>query len=105
SVPPLAVGPCVLTADEKSPVTGDCHAGSLWEPGGEIPPGHPTHHLEGESMHPALAIVALVAATTGRHFHIGPWIIVPILILVAIIGTIVFVVRDRQKRRARQTRR
>ncbi|MDA8401156.1 MAG: hypothetical protein M0008_14165, partial [Actinomycetota bacterium] len=31
-----------LTADEKSPVTGDCHAGSLWEPGGEIPPGHPT---------------------------------------------------------------
>jgi hypothetical protein len=26
----------------KSPVTGDCHAGILWEPGGEIPPGHPT---------------------------------------------------------------
>jgi len=23
-------------------VTGDCHAGILWEPGGEIPPGHPT---------------------------------------------------------------
>ena len=28
--------------NEKSPVTGDCHAGILWEPGGEIPPGHPT---------------------------------------------------------------
>jgi ribosomal protein S18 acetylase RimI-like enzyme len=23
-------------------VTGDCHAGILWEPGGESPPGHPT---------------------------------------------------------------
>jgi Flp pilus assembly protein TadB len=54
-------------------------------------------------MHPALAIAALVAATTGRHFHIGPWIIVPVLMLAAIIGTIVFAVRDRQKRRARQT--
>ena len=28
--------------DEKSPVTRDCHAGILREPGGEIPPGHPT---------------------------------------------------------------
>ena len=27
---------------EKSPVTRDCHAGILREPGGEIPPGHPT---------------------------------------------------------------
>ncbi len=50
-------------------------------------------------MHPALFTAALVAATTGRH--IGPWIIVPILILAAIVGTIVFVVRDRQKRRSR----
>ena len=39
---PLAVGPLVLTAGEKSPVTGDCHAGILREPGGEIPPGDPT---------------------------------------------------------------
>jgi len=23
-------------------VTGDCHAGILWEPGGEIPSGDPT---------------------------------------------------------------
>ena len=23
-------------------MTGDCHARYLWEPGGEIPPGHPT---------------------------------------------------------------
>ena len=41
-VRPLAVGPRVLIAGEKSPVTGDCHAGILWEPGGEIPPGDPT---------------------------------------------------------------
>ena len=25
----------------KSPVTRECHAGILWEPGGEIPPGPP----------------------------------------------------------------
>jgi hypothetical protein len=24
-------------------MTGDCHVRILWEPGGEIPPGHPTH--------------------------------------------------------------
>ena len=30
---------------EKSPVTGDCHAGILREPGGEIPPGHPTRSV------------------------------------------------------------
>ena len=28
--------------DDKSRVTGDCYARILWEPGGEIPPGHPT---------------------------------------------------------------
>lgn len=50
-------------------------------------------------MHSVLASAALVASTTGRHFHIGPWIIVPILILAAIVGTTVFVVRDRQRRR------
>jgi hypothetical protein len=49
-------------------------------------------------MHPAITTAALIAATQGRHFHIGPWIIVPILILVAIVGTIVYVVKDRQKR-------
>ena len=53
-------------------------------------------------MHPALATVVTAAATTGRHFHIGPWIIVPILIVAAIAGTIVFAVRDHNKRHARQ---
>jgi hypothetical protein len=32
-------------------VTRECHAGILWEPGGEIPPGHPTSVLrEGASV-------------------------------------------------------
>jgi hypothetical protein len=42
------------------------------------------------------------ASSTGRHFHIGPWIIVPILILAAIVGTIVFAVRDHKKRHEHQ---
>jgi hypothetical protein len=54
-------------------------------------------------MHPTLVTAVLIAATSGRHFSIGPWIVVPILIVAAIVGTIVFVVRDRQKRRARQS--
>jgi hypothetical protein len=53
-------------------------------------------------MHPTIATAALIAATSGRHFSIGPWIIVPILILAAIIGTIIYVVNDRQKRHAHQ---
>jgi uncharacterized membrane protein len=53
-------------------------------------------------MHPTIATAALIAATSGHHFSIGPWIIVPILILAAIIGTIVYVVKDRQKRRSDQ---
>ena len=66
-------------------------------------PDPPTHHyLEGGAKHPAL-VTAVVFATTGQHFSIGPWIIVPILILAAIIGTIVFVVRDRQKGPSRQS--
>lgn len=54
-------------------------------------------------MHHQLVIAAtLFAATasTGKHFHIGPWIIVPILILIAIIGTPIYVIRDRRKRRS-----
>ena len=33
-------------------MTRDCHAGILWEPGGEIPPGHPTSRVlrEGASV-------------------------------------------------------
>jgi general stress protein CsbA len=55
------------------------------------------------TMQPALVTAALIASSNGRHFHIGPWIIVPILIVAAIIGTIVFAVRDRRKRRSRQS--
>jgi hypothetical protein len=52
-------------------------------------------------MHPALITAMVAASSTGRHFHIGPWIIVPILILAAIAGTIVYAVRDHHKRHAR----
>jgi hypothetical protein len=52
-------------------------------------------------MHPALAIAIAAASSTGHNFHIGPWIIVPILILAAIAGTIVYAVRDHHKRHAR----
>ena len=54
---------------------------------------------KGEPVHPALVAAVLIAATSGRHFSIGPWIIVPILILAAIVGTIVWAVRDRSRRR------
>ena len=53
-------------------------------------------------MHPTIATAARIAATSGQHFSIGPWIIVPILILAAIIGTIIYVVKDRQKRHSHQ---
>jgi hypothetical protein len=39
-------------------------------------------------------------AAGGKSFHIGPWIIVPLLFLLAIIGTAIFILRDRRKRRA-----
>ncbi|HUY50269.1 MAG TPA: hypothetical protein VMV92_31950 [Streptosporangiaceae bacterium] len=54
-----------------------------------------------------LAAVGLLATTakSTKTFHIGPWIIVPILILIAIIGTSIYVIRDRRKRRSeRRTR-
>jgi ABC-type Fe3+-siderophore transport system permease subunit len=52
--------------------------------------------------HQTLIAGTLLAATadTSKHFHIGPWIIVPILILIAIIGTPIFVIKDRRKRRS-----
>jgi hypothetical protein len=56
-------------------------------------------------MHLATSTPALIAATSGQHFSIGPWIIVPILILAAIVATIVYVVKDRQKRRSGQPQR
>lgn len=43
-----------------------------------------------------------VAAKSADSFHIGPWIIVPILIIAAIIVTPIYIVRDRRKRRAQQ---
>ena len=41
-----------------------------------------------------------LAATVhnSKHFHIGPWVIVPVLILIAVIGTPIYVMRDRHKR-------
>jgi hypothetical protein len=52
-------------------------------------------------QHHLLLTATLLAAATNntRHFHIGPWIIVPILILAAIIAVPVYIVRDRRKRR------
>jgi 4-hydroxybenzoate polyprenyltransferase len=49
--------------------------------------------------HELIATLA-VAATTGKTFHIGPWIIVPLLFLAALIGTPIYVIRDRRKRRS-----
>jgi hypothetical protein len=49
--------------------------------------------------HQLIATLTL-AATTGKTFHIGPWIIVPLLLLAALIGTPIYVIRDRRKRRS-----
>ena len=60
-------------------------------------------------MHHQMLIAASQLAATAnnsKHFHIGPWIIVPILTLVAVVGTPIYVIRDRRKRRSnRRTRR
>lgn len=53
-------------------------------------------------MHPELLHAATLLATTAnntKHFHLGPWIIVPLLIIAAIIAVPVYVVKDRRKRR------
>jgi len=57
--------------------------------------------------HQTLLAATLLATTasTGKHFHIGPWIIVPILILAAIIAIPVYIARDRRKRAAPRRRR
>ena len=55
--------------------------------------------------HQMLTATVLAAASNSKHFHLGPWIIVPILILIAIIATPVYVIWDRRKRRSHpQTR-
>lgn len=54
-------------------------------------------------MHQQILIAAILLTATssnGHHFHIGPWIIVPILILIAIIAAPIYVIRDRRKRRS-----
>jgi hypothetical protein len=56
-------------------------------------------------MHHQMLIAATLLAATannGKHFFIGAWIIVPILILVAVIGTPIYLIRDRRKRRSNQ---
>ncbi len=50
--------------------------------------------------HPLIATPGLTAAAT-QTFHLGPWIIVPLLLLAALIGTPIYIVRDRRKRRTR----
>jgi general stress protein CsbA len=50
--------------------------------------------------HAVLATITVLAAT-NKTFHIGPWIIVPLLILAAVIGTLIYVTRDRRKRQSR----
>jgi hypothetical protein len=45
-----------------------------------------------------ISTIVMTAATTSRHFHIGPWIIVPLLFLAAIIGTPIYIARDRHQR-------
>jgi 4-hydroxybenzoate polyprenyltransferase len=55
-------------------------------------------------MHSHLLLAATLLATTTANsarnfFHLGPWIIVPFLIVAAIIAVPVYIVRDRRKRR------
>lgn len=53
-------------------------------------------------MHASIFFAASLlstAATNSKHFSIGPWIIVPILMVAALIAIPVYVVRDRRKRR------
>jgi Flp pilus assembly protein TadB len=47
-----------------------------------------------------ISAATVLAATTGHTFSIGPWIIVPIMIVAAAIGTPIYIVRDRRRRRA-----
>jgi hypothetical protein len=54
-------------------------------------------------MHHALALHTMLlasSAATGKRFHIGPWIVVPVLLLLGIVGTPIYVLLDRRKRRA-----
>lgn len=53
-------------------------------------------------MYPQLLIAVTLVATTAdkaKHFRIGPWIIVPILIAAVIVVVPIYIARDRRKRR------
>lgn len=52
-------------------------------------------------MHHHLLLAAPVLATADntKHFHVGPWIVVPILIVAAIIAVSVYLVRKGRQRR------
>lgn len=48
-----------------------------------------------------LIATLILATTNNKTFHIGPWIIVPILLIAIVIGAPIYIVRDRRKRRSR----
>jgi hypothetical protein len=50
--------------------------------------------------HLPLVHLALLASSS-HSTHIGPWIVVPILILAAIVATPIYLIRDRRRRRTR----
>lgn len=52
-------------------------------------------------MHHQMIFAASLLAASGKGFRLGPWIIVPILILAALIATPVYVIRDRRRRRSK----
>jgi hypothetical protein len=52
-------------------------------------------------MHHQILLTASLLTTTvsnSKHFSFGPWIIVPILVLAAVIAIPIYIVRDRRKR-------
>jgi hypothetical protein len=54
-------------------------------------------------MHHLLALHTMLlasSAATGKNFHIGPWIVVPVLLLLGIVGTPIYVLLDRRRRRS-----
>lgn len=53
-------------------------------------------------MHPSILFAASLLSTTAtnsKHFSIGPWIIVPIIIVGALVAVPIYIVKDRRKRR------
>lgn len=53
-------------------------------------------------MHPSILFAASLLSTTAtnsKNFSIGPWIIVPIIIVGALVAVPIYIVKDRRKRR------